>query len=136
MEEIMSHSATSPLEALAGGLLATPTARLPYQHDVLLRSYVLERPDGNVIVYDSPGISETADAIRDLGGASRLLINHARASESSTPIVYERFMNRSIFARSASEDASRADLPDATASDRRSLTRWFSGGVDARSASR
>jgi hypothetical protein len=75
----------SPLEVPIDGLLATPTARLPYQHDVLLRSFVLERPEGNVIIYNSPGVSRCASAIRDLGGASRLLINHAHEAMYGAP---------------------------------------------------
>ena len=53
------------------------TTRLPYQHNVLLRSFVLRRPQGNLIIYNSPGIAGSAAAIRELGGAERLLINHA-----------------------------------------------------------
>jgi len=81
----MSDSETGPLESPTDGLLATPTARLPYQHDVLLRSFVLERPEGNVIVYNSPGVSSSANAIRDLGGASRLLINHRHEAMYGPP---------------------------------------------------
>jgi len=75
------------LVRLADGLLATPTARLPYQRNVLLRSYVLERTDGNVIIYNSPGVSDAADAIRDLGPASHLLINHAHESMYGAPAL-------------------------------------------------
>ena len=81
----MPASASDPLEVLVEGLLATPTARLPYQHDVLLRSFVLERPEGNVIIYNSPGVSSSADAIRDLGGAERLLLNHSHEAMYGTP---------------------------------------------------
>jgi len=75
----------SPLAAVTDGLLATPTARLPYQHDVILRSFVLERAEGNVIVYNSPGISSSAEAIRDLGGATRLLLNHEHEAMYGMP---------------------------------------------------
>ena len=75
------------LERVADRLLATPTARLPYQRNVLLRSYVIERADGNVIIYNSPGISDAADAIRDLGPTSHLLINHAHESMYGAPAL-------------------------------------------------
>jgi hypothetical protein len=83
----MSDLEASQLVALTGGLLATPTTRLPYQHNVLLRSYVLERPEGNVIIYNSPGVSSSANAIRDRGGASRLLINHAHEAMYGAPAI-------------------------------------------------
>lgn len=43
---------------------------------MLLRSYVLVRPQGNLVVYNSPGVSEAAGAIRALGAPARLLVNH------------------------------------------------------------
>ena len=76
---------SSPLDIPLEGLRATPTARLPYQRNVLLRSYLLERPHGNVIVYNSPGVSESTDAIRALGAPARLLINHAHESMYGQP---------------------------------------------------
>jgi glyoxylase-like metal-dependent hydrolase (beta-lactamase superfamily II) len=81
----MTPSGNSSLETPFEGLLSTPTARLPYQDNVLLRSYLLQRPDGNVIVYNSPGVSEAASAIRDLGSPSRLLVNHAHEAMYGRP---------------------------------------------------
>lgn len=49
----------TPLE----GLCATPTSRLPYQADVLVRSFLLERPAGNVLVYNSPGLTAAANEL-------------------------------------------------------------------------
>ena len=77
----------SALESPFEGLLATPASRLPYQHDVLLRSYVLRRPTGDIIVYNSPGVSEAADAIPELGAPARLLVNHAHESMYGRPAL-------------------------------------------------
>lgn len=74
-----------PLESPFEGLLATPTSRLPYQSNVLLRSYVLERAEGNVIVYNSPGVSQAALAIQRLGSSARLLVNHAHEAMHGQP---------------------------------------------------
>ncbi|AWB92473.1 MBL fold metallo-hydrolase [Aeromicrobium chenweiae] len=73
------------LETPIEGLRATPPSRLPYQHDVLLRTFVLERPAGNVLVYNSPGITTAAHEIQALGGAARLLINHSHEAMYGTP---------------------------------------------------
>ena len=70
-----------PLE----GLLATPPSRLPYQADVLLRSFLLERAAGNVLVYNSPGLTASAADIRQLGGATRLLVNHSHEAMFGPP---------------------------------------------------
>ena len=100
----MATTTGSPLDQPFDGLLATPTSRLPYQHDVILRSYVLERPQGNLIVYNSPGVSEAADAILALGVPSRLLINHGHESMYGQPVfdvpVWAHRDDRSEVARS------------------------------------
>ncbi|MCQ1953694.1 MBL fold metallo-hydrolase [Arthrobacter sp. zg-Y238] len=84
-EPIVTLPDTGPLHAPLDGLLATSAVRLPYQHNVLLRSFVLERPGGNMIVYNSPGINSSAEAIMDRGGAARLLINHAHEAMYGAP---------------------------------------------------
>jgi len=75
----------SLLDTPFDGLLSTPSSRLPYQHNVLLRSYVLQRPGGSVIVYNSPGVSEAAAAIEQLGPPDRMLINHAHEAMYGRP---------------------------------------------------
>jgi len=85
MEIPMPSSEASSLETPIDGLRATPPSRLPYQTNVLVRSFLLERPDGNVIVYNSPGLTAAATHIRDLGGATRLLINHGHEAMYGQP---------------------------------------------------
>lgn len=81
----MSSTHTIHLDVPIQGLLSTPASRLPYQRDVLLRSFLLQRPTGNVVVYNSPGITAAAAAIRDLGGVSRLLMNHSHEAMYGQP---------------------------------------------------
>lgn len=73
MQSTGSTAMTMPFE----GLHAMPPAPLPYVSGALVRSFLLERPQGNVIVYNSPGIQSSADDIELLGGATRLVMNHA-----------------------------------------------------------
>ena len=67
------------------GLLMTPSAQLPYQADVSVRSFLLARPVGNVLIYNSPGITTAAPDIRRLGAVTRLLVNHAHESMYGAP---------------------------------------------------
>ena len=101
------------LETPAAGLRATPSARLPYQANVLVRSFLLERPEGNVIVYNSPGIAQAASEIADLGGASRLLINHAHEGMYGAPgidvPVYVHERDRAEFEGAVPVDGAFAD---------------------------
>lgn len=69
------------------GLLATPADRLPYQRNVLLRSYLLRRPTGNVVVYNSPGVTAAAAEIRALGDPVRLLVNHGHEGMYGSPAL-------------------------------------------------
>lgn len=54
-----------------------PPSPLPFMSGVNVRSFLLERPEGNVVVYNSPGLGECGAQIEGLGGATRLLMNHA-----------------------------------------------------------
>ena len=58
------------------GLHATPASPLPFLSGVVVRSFLLEREEGNVIVYHSPGVSAARHDILSLGQPSRLLVNH------------------------------------------------------------
>ena len=81
----MTSETGAQLDTPFEGLLATPPSRLPYQHNVLLRSYLLERPAGNIVIYNSPGVSEAADSIRMLGAPVRLLVNHSHEAMYGRP---------------------------------------------------
>ncbi len=81
----MFERRSAALETPIEGLRATPPAELPFMANAQVRSFVLERPEGNVIVYNSPGLSEAADGIRALGDVARLLINHGHEAMYGPP---------------------------------------------------
>lgn len=64
------------LQSSIRGLYATPTAPLPFLAGVVVRSFVLKREQGNIIVYNSPGVTAAAHEILKLGRPDRLLITH------------------------------------------------------------
>jgi len=75
------------LESSIRGLHATPSAPLPFLSGVVVRSFVLEREQGNVIIYNSPGIAAAADDILKLGRPDRLLINHCHEAMYGAPAL-------------------------------------------------
>ena len=75
------------LESSIRGLHATPSAPLPFLSGVVVRSFVLEREQGNVIIYNSPGIAAAADDILQLGHPDRLLINHCHEAMYGAPAL-------------------------------------------------
>ncbi|MGP3535127.1 MBL fold metallo-hydrolase [Microbacterium sp. RD1] len=66
----------SGLTPVLGGLSATGTAPLPFLAGVVVRSFLLRRPRGNLLVYNAPGIDAASADISAAGAPERLLINH------------------------------------------------------------
>ena len=53
----------------------------------VLSHFLLERPEGNIVIYHSPGLNEAVTDIQLLGGASRVLMNHEHESLGGTPSI-------------------------------------------------
>ncbi|MBX5318861.1 MBL fold metallo-hydrolase [Staphylococcus caprae] len=68
------------LDKVANGLYATPTTELPFDKRFRFKSFVLERSEGNIVIFHSGRIDEAADDIQSLGGADRVLMNHEHES--------------------------------------------------------
>lgn len=64
------------LEQPIEGLWATPPAPLPFDQTISVRAFLLQRPAGNLVVYNAPGLDSAAGEIGDLGGATRQLLSH------------------------------------------------------------
>jgi glyoxylase-like metal-dependent hydrolase (beta-lactamase superfamily II) len=65
---------TSALATPLHGVYATPPAPLPFAPSWHMRSFLLRRATGNVLVYGSPNVDLAAFA--DIGGISRAYLNH------------------------------------------------------------
>lgn len=81
-----NHSLES-LTQVEKGLYETPKAVLPFDRRYRIKSFVLERPEGNVVIYHSPGLNEAANDINQLGGATRVLMNHEHESLGGQPEI-------------------------------------------------
>ncbi|QIG78612.1 MBL fold metallo-hydrolase [Stakelama tenebrarum] len=114
--ELSSPNNTTGLQSSIRGLHATPTAPLPYLDGVVVRSFVLERAQGNIIIYNSPGITAAKNDILALGRTDRLLVNHWHEAMYGAPDL-----DVPIFVHA--DDRRRTDLPIAgTFSERRKIT--------------
>lgn len=69
------------------GLAVTPTAPLPFLRGVAVRSFVLQRVAGNVIIYNAPGITAAKADIMALGRPERLLVNHWHEAMYGAPDI-------------------------------------------------
>ena len=73
----MPSTDLNALEPISDGLFASPPAPLPFGPKLLVRAFLIQRANGNLIVYNAPGLTSAAGEIARLGGAVRHLINHS-----------------------------------------------------------
>jgi glyoxylase-like metal-dependent hydrolase (beta-lactamase superfamily II) len=62
------------IEASVEGLYASPPSPLPFARSLEIRSFVLRRKEGNVLIYGAPNVDP--DAFAHLGGIARAYLNH------------------------------------------------------------
>ena len=62
------------IEAAVEGLFSSPPAPLPFARSLQVRSFLLRREEGNVLIYGAPHAGP--DAFAHLGGVARAYLNH------------------------------------------------------------
>ena len=72
----MSPTQTLSSTEVAPRLHALAPERLPFAPSLEIRSFLLQRARGNVLIYSSRGLAEGADELERLGGVSRRYLNH------------------------------------------------------------
>jgi Family of unknown function (DUF5519)/Metallo-beta-lactamase superfamily len=65
-----------PAQAELPGLFASTAEPLPFAPSLHARAFLLQRTQGNVLVYSTSGLESDAASIEDLGGISRQYLNH------------------------------------------------------------
>jgi hypothetical protein len=69
------------MESLISGLHASAPQPLPFAPAVDMRSFLLRREQGNLLVYSVPELDSEQQAIEELGGISRQYLNHRHEAE-------------------------------------------------------
>jgi hypothetical protein len=64
------------LETGFDGLYALHAEPLPFDRSLLIRAFVLQRGQENLLIYSTNGLQAEAAAIADLGGVARQYLNH------------------------------------------------------------
>ena len=72
MTQALTHIETTSVP----GLYASEPESLPFAPSLQVRAFLLERSEGNVLVYSAPGFDAGSPEVRDLGGVSRHYLNH------------------------------------------------------------
>lgn len=83
----MTNNQLETLTLVEKGIYETSTSVLPFDRRYLMKSFILERPEGNVVIYHSPGLNQATDDINALGGATRVLMNHDHESLGGKPAI-------------------------------------------------
>jgi glyoxylase-like metal-dependent hydrolase (beta-lactamase superfamily II) len=68
--------AAKAMETGIRGLHASTPERLPFAPELEIRSFLLRRGQGNILIYSTSGLEADAAAIAGLGGISRHYLNH------------------------------------------------------------
>ena len=105
-------------------LYATAPQPLSFAPSVGVRSFLLERDEGNLLVYSSTTIKQEADFVRDKGGVWRQYLNHgheAWAAEAAGAWVASTFGAPLYAHENEKEEVSRAYDVDGTFSERHTL---------------
>jgi hypothetical protein len=71
MKEQLVH-----IDGVVPGLYALPPKTLSFDHSLEIRAFLLERAEGNLLVYNVATAAAEVQAIDDLGGISRQYLNH------------------------------------------------------------
>ena len=100
------------LDRVVPGLHATSPQPLPFAPSLHVRAFVLERSQGNILIYSTTELERDVPAIDDLGGVSRRYLNHWHEAmfatgldaplfvhEREQPAVEERMHVRGTFSR-------------------------------------
>jgi glyoxylase-like metal-dependent hydrolase (beta-lactamase superfamily II) len=64
------------MQTVIPGLYASPPQGLSFAPTTHVRAFLLQRPQGNLLVYSASTVADDARAIEDLGGISRHYLNH------------------------------------------------------------
>src|SRR6058998_3421527 len=64
------------MDTVIPGLYASPPESLPFGPALEIRAYLLQRDQGNLLVYRAHTLEQDVAAINQLGGISRQYLNH------------------------------------------------------------
>jgi hypothetical protein len=64
------------MQIVIPGLYASPPQALSFAPSTHVRAFLLQRPQGNLLIYSAGTVADEARAIEGLGGISRHYLNH------------------------------------------------------------
>lgn len=71
------------MDTVIPGLYATPPQPLSFDPSLVVRSFLLRRDDGNLLIYSASTVEAEEEHIRESGGVSRQYLNHRHEASPS-----------------------------------------------------
>jgi glyoxylase-like metal-dependent hydrolase (beta-lactamase superfamily II) len=112
---------TAALQTVVPGLYASPPGTLPFDGSLAIRAFLVQRDEGNVLLYRGDPIEGAADEIDELGGVDRQYLNHRHEASPASDRIAERFDAPLLVHRDDAEAVSRIASPGAVFFDRHGL---------------
>jgi glyoxylase-like metal-dependent hydrolase (beta-lactamase superfamily II) len=81
------------LDTVVPGLHATSPQPLPFAPSLHVRAFLLERDQGNILIYSTTELERDLPAIDDLGGVSRRYLNHWHEAMFATDLEAPLFVH-------------------------------------------
>ena len=92
------------METVVPGLFASPPDTLPFDRSLEIRSFLVRRDAGNVLVYRADAVEHDAEGVTHLGGVSRQYLNHRHEASPSSDWI-TRAYGAPLFVHRADADA-------------------------------
>ena len=102
------------MDRLIDGLYVSGPEQLPFGPSLTVRAYLLQREQGNILLYRSAALEQDSEALAHLGGVSRQYLNHAHEAAPICDWVRESFNAPLSCHRADAAAASSACTVDAT----------------------
>jgi hypothetical protein len=101
------------MERILPGLHASPPQALPFDPSLAIRSFLLQRDEGNLLLYRGDAIEGDVAAVDELGGISRQYLNHRHEASPMSGWIAERFDAPLFVHRADADSVSKATEPGA-----------------------
>jgi hypothetical protein len=96
------------MDAVLPGLYASAPGALPFDRSLAIRSFLVQRDRGNLLVYRGNALVHHVDEVRALGGVSRQYLNHRHEASPACTWVAQTYEAPLFVHREEAESVSEA----------------------------
>jgi len=109
------------MDAVIPGLYASAPVPLPFDTSLAIRAFLLQRSQGNLLVYRADTLEREIEAVSELGGVARQYLNHRHEASFSSDWVARTFRAPLAVHEADAPEVSKSAHVDETFSERHRL---------------